>query len=250
MDDEDILRSLNIGSENIEKYKRIRKNVYRAFEILSASNVILMPLLGLLAYTGVTGKTSISLYISILILLAGVGGYFQIIFLKAMRKYRKIIETTWAPRPGSRAIFEGRTSIYFIIATVEMAAIMVILAIITGNYFIIALSAIIIVLIPALYLARRDTAKRGYTINHIVRGDVDEIAEKIAVTFNGEKKILIKSKANRAYRIKVRVGSEFDINVSRRQDKKDFTQISIGEVKKDDISEVRKLIYEIEKLLA
>ena len=251
MEDEDILRGIGIKSEYLEQYQKMRRAFTRAFAFVIGAGTLPIPALIVAMFFVMQNNYFLVMITSaIWFIPASISAmYLMIILFKTSSNYAKIIEETWLIWPAARFIENSKVRKLMIIGTVEMFFVGFILGYLVGEVLIMLLSFLFLGIVPALNFAKKDTMKIGYHLNHLYKGNVDDITDKLTIELGGKKKLLVKSQSERRYLIELPDRKEIKIYIFRRADKKDFTEVSISGVKIENVGEVSELISRIEKTL-
>ena len=246
-DDVYVLRGIGINEEYISEYGELHTKTIRAFTVIMTAGVVITPLFLIPTYYLINHRESLfldTLYILLIPIVLG-GGYFQFVMLKVTRRYAKLIERTWTIRAGGNILNEKKLLILMNIGAAEGICLMFALWVLTGDILSLVFAVLLLILPPSINFVAKE--KIGYTLNRLFRGDVDQIAEKLAIMLNGKKKLLIRSQNSRKYEIEFGNPYKFRVSVSRRPDKRSLVEISVMGVKPENVSEAKRLILRIEK---
>ena len=246
-----ILRGLGIGEDYLTEYQKMGRKITRAFAYIIGSSTLLLPAVAIAMFFAIQDNYFLFMitFAIYFVPVAFFGTYITIILFKISYKYAGLIEKTWMLWPGSNFMNNNTIKKLIIVGSVETFFVVFILGYISREILILVASFLFLAILPALSFAKRDRDKMGYALKHLFRGDVDQIAEKLAIMLNGKKKLLIKSQSSRRYMIEFQNPSNFKLFVFRRADRKEFTEVSIMGVKPKKLSEVKSLIVQIEKAL-
>ena len=250
-DDVYVLQEIGVGNDDLEKYRKMRIKLGSRFAYMVGAGVVLIPMLVVSLFFEYQNNNLLFLITisSWFLPVSFLALYFSMTSFKITKKYVKMLESVWLIWPGSQ-LLNNNIVIYLMIAGfIESFIVIFILGYVIREILMIVLSLIFIALIGALPLIKKVSKMQGYIIHRLFRGDVDQIAEKLAIALNGKKKLLIKSQNNRKYEIEFDNPYKFRVFAFRRPDKVDFVEISVIGVKLENVSEAKQLISRIEKTI-
>ncbi len=259
MEDEDILRGIGASEKEIADYQEMRRKLVKGYTYMVGVGGLLIPVLAIasfLEYLECLGYdlAFLLVFFALFLPVFFLSMNYMVLLFKTSKRFADMIEKTWLIWPGSQLLNSKAVTNFMIVgmvisfATVSFATILII-GDFAGETSIIMLSFIFLVILPAIPLIRKTNKKQGFTIERLFKSNVDEIANKLAISLRGEKKVIIKGRYNKRYQILLPDEKEIKLFVSNRADQKEFAQVSIMGVKMSNLEKTKKLILEVEKAL-
>ncbi len=251
MEDEEILRGIGVGAEELMDYKDMRRKLGKGYTYMICTGGLMIPMVIIAMFLEYQGNDLgfIFAFAGWFIPVSISGMYFMILLTKTSKKYSHMIEKTWLIWPGAQ-LLNNRTNIDLIIAGLLMSFIAIfIMGYVSGEITIIIGSFIFLLILPALPLIKKINEKQGFTIKHLFKSNEDALSEKLAIALMGEKKVIMNEQNNKRYQILLPDENEIKIFVSKRTDRKDFSEFTIIGVKMGNLEKTKKLILKIDKAL-
>ena len=254
MEDVEILRNLGTPPNVLERYVELRGNSDKqTIYLLNAMVLFLFTSLVFIILFGVgVIKDIFAVILLVSLLFLSITIYLIVLSAKFRGVYFKIedLERNYWLIDTSGIISKQNifyTDIYLLAVGAILA--IIIIAYLTGDTYMSLFSLIFLLIIPIVKISSKKAREIGYTIEHLFPDNVDEIAEKIEKALGGKKVMVIKYKNSRSYKIDLKSQSNLKLYVSRYPKRKEFTTVEIIGVKNENLSEVVKLISQINKIL-
>ncbi|NPA74735.1 MAG: hypothetical protein GXO25_01465 [Euryarchaeota archaeon] len=236
-----LVRELNSDANLLREFKKASEKTEKGFMLMLIMGIF-MPLFIPFIFVPL---------IFLIILPIWSGGMLLgfITYINAQAMSLNLRNRGWVPIPN---IYDSpKIRALLILTTIEYST-----ALFFTNYLILGyvdpviFAGVVLILIsgPVLIYVRKLALKEGYSVAHIYPGNVEQIANNVAVLMGGEKKMLNSSNNYKAYQITTPY-SGLTIKVSRIPEKEEKTLVAIKKLRPENLLMAKELVRKINEHL-